>query len=303
MIFSEIFGAYYKAVAEILRRAVRAPVSQKDIRALAAENAFAESDYNIAENLQGENWKLLCTDGKTPLAHAPTLPFTGIEKDWLAAVCADPRFPLFGRTPPDLSPVSPLYTANDVDTYDRYADGDDYADFGYRVRFKMILDAIKARRPLRLTVRKKSGAKFNAVILPDYIEYSEKDDKFRLCGRSDRSCSVFNLAAIAHCEPFTDPFTPTENENPQMAKAAVTFTLTDERNALERVLLHFAHFEKEAAPLDKNRYTVTVNYAVGDETEMLIRLLSFGPMIKVTSPPRMAEQMRARLQMQRDLGL
>lgn len=41
--------------------------------------------------------------------------------------------------------------------------------------------------------------------------------------------------------------------------------LTNERRALERVLLHFAHFEKKAEKLDETHYRVIVYYDRKDE--------------------------------------
>ena len=40
MIFSELYGAYYNTVANILKEAARAPVSTETLRKLIAENAF-----------------------------------------------------------------------------------------------------------------------------------------------------------------------------------------------------------------------------------------------------------------------
>ena len=66
------------------------------------------------------------------------------------------------------------------------------------------------------------------------------------------------------------------------------------------MLLHFAHFEKRAERQDPDRYSVTVTYDWDDETEMVIRLLSFGPMVKVTAPRRFVSLIRDRLVSQMD---
>ena len=79
--------------------------------------------------------------------------------------------------------------------------------------------------------------------------------------------------------------------------------LYDGRNALERVLLHFAHFEKEAQRLDEKHYRVTINYRQDDETELVIRVLSFGSFIKVTEPERFVGLIKKRLEMQKSCGL
>ena len=75
--------------------------------------------------------------------------------------------------------------------------------------------------------------------------------------------------------------------------------LVDERKALERVLLHFAHFKKQAEKIDEKHYRITVYYDKDDETEMVIRVLSFGPMIKVTAPVHFIELIKKRLMEQK----
>lgn len=81
----------------------------------------------------------------------------------------------------------------------------------------------------------------------------------------------------------------------------LSFELTDYRNALERVLLHFSHLRKETKRLDGKHYRVTLFFDPQDETEMVIRLLSFGPMIRVTEPPEMVHLLRERIKRQREL--
>ena len=90
-------------------------------------------------------------------------------------------------------------------------------------------------------------------------------------------------------------FRSTENET-------VELELYDRRNALERVLMHFAHFEKEAERMDQDRYRLRITYDKSDETEMVIRILSFGPMLKVTSPSHFTELIKQRLIQQKNCG-
>lgn len=71
--------------------------------------------------------------------------------------------------------------------------------------------------------------------------------------------------------------------------------LYDTRNALERAMLHFSDLEKETERIDDRRYRITLHYRQGDETEILIRILSFGPVLKVLEPESMVAQVRERL--------
>ena len=61
------------------------------------------------------------------------------------------------------------------------------------------------------------------------------------------------------------------------------------------MLLHFAHFKKQAEKLDDERYRITVSYDKDDEMEIVIRILSFGPMIRVTAPQHFIELIKKRL--------
>ena len=61
--------------------------------------------------------------------------------------------------------------------------------------------------------------------------------------------------------------------------------------------------EKEAEKLDEKHYRISVVYDKDDETEMVIRILSFGPMIKVTAPQHFVELIKQRLIRQKSCGL
>ena len=47
------------------------------------------------------------------------------------------------------------------------------------------------------------------------------------------------------------------------------------------------------------RYLCRIYYAAKDETELLIQLLSFGPVIRVLGPESLLQQIRQRLRRQR----
>lgn len=138
--------------------------------------------------------------------------------------------------------------------------------------------------------------------MPYRLEYSAKDDKFRLfCERNGRLQTI-NLGRIRSCQ-LLEPFAEVKNAAAEEAlieseKLSLTLELIDERNALERVMLHFSHLEKEARQIDENRYQLKLQYRKDDETEILIRVLSFGPIVKVTAPQRFIKQMRRRIQKQ-----
>ncbi len=302
MIFNEIYSAYYNAVAKIITELINGETEEKALNGIVSDTAFAESALTILPSLKSEKWQLVRADMTTPIMHRPTMPLTLIQKQWLKAISLDPRIQLFGVNISGLDDVEPLFTPDDYVIYDKYSDGDPYDDEGYIARFKTILSALKERKPLKLKAVNRRGNVVSMTVMPSRLEYSEKDDKFRLISTGCRYGGTVNLARMVYCEKCDDvklkPKPPAEP-----VKMSVTLKVKDDRNALERCMLHFAHFEKQAERINKNNYLVRIKYNIADETEMVIRILSFGPMVEVIEPEGMRKLIIDRLKRQRSCGL
>ena len=299
MIFSELYGAYYTTMAKIIERAIEHPLEKNELRTIVEEYAFGESILNIDSSITEEKWQLIKKDGTTPLVNVPTLPLTILQKRWLKAIMQDPRMKLFEDDISGLEDVEPLFTKEDYFVFDRYADGDNFEDETYICNFRLILDAIKNGYPLKISTIGSKGNKFYLVITPKRLEYSEKDDKFRLIGTGRKYEDTVNLGRIIYCERYTKEYTHRVDTRSNKKSERVEFEVYDTRNALERVLLHFAHFEKQAEKLEEKKYKVSVTYDKDDETEILIRILSFGPMVKVVAPNSFVDLIKERLIKQR----
>lgn len=303
MIFSELYSVYYNTVAEILKAAIDHPLGKNELRRIVEERAFGESILNIEPSLTEGRWQLLKRDGTTPIQSVPSMPLTMIQKRWLKAISLDSRIRLFQDELIEFPDVEPLFMEEDICIFDKYADGDNYRDGAYIKNFRRILDAIRNRYPLSIDVLNRRGHRTCIVLMPEYLEYSEKDDKFRLIGSGCRLGRTVNLGRIIRCERYTGQNVIRSNERKRQRPRSVQFELVDQRNALERVLMHFAHFEKQAEQIGDQRYKVTIYYDKDDETEMVIRILSFGPMVKVTAPVHFINLIRERLIQQKSCGL
>lgn len=82
---------------------------------------------------------------------------------------------------------------------------------------------------------------------------------------------------------------------------SIIIEISDVRNTLERAMLHFSDLQKETIKFSECLYRMTLYYNPEDETEILIRVLSFGSTIKVIEPESFVELIRERLHMQRQL--
>ena len=302
MIFSELYSAYYNTVAAIISGILDGEHSEKELQKIVADRAFGESVLTILPSLKNEKWQLVHSDMTTSLEYKPTMPLTTLQKQWLKAISLDPRVKLFDVEFPNLDDVDPLFTPADYHVYDKYGDGDPFEDEEYIRQFKVILEAISNNLQIKFEMVNRKGNTMFVRCRPVRLEYSEKDDKFRLITAGWRAVSTVNLARIRSCVPYTGE-DPADHAEEKTRYDIVTLRVTDERNALERVMLHFAHFEKRAEKLDKKHYLVKIKYAHDDESEMVIRILSFGPMIEVLESESFRKLVIEKLKKQLNCGL
>lgn len=302
MIFNEIYSAYYNAVAKIIASIINGNADEKTIHKIIEENAFGESLLTVLPSLKSGKWQLVKADMTTPLRRIPTMPLTTVQKQWLKAISLDPRIKLFDVEFKGLDDVEPLFTSEDYYIYDKYTDGDPYEDEAYIQRFRTILSALNEKRPLKIQMVNRKGNVVSMTVMPQCLEYSEKDDKFRLISTGCRYGGIVNLARITTCEKCNATGYATHHVAVE-SKESLTLRIFDERNALERTLLHFAHFEKRVERIDAKRYLVHIKYNKSDETEMVIRILSFGPMVEVAEPEDFKNLIIARLKSQKSCEL
>lgn len=300
MLFNEVYGSYFNAVASILAEACDGTLTAGKMDAIVREKAFAESALSIPASLMSGEWPLLDSDYHSVIRHSPTMPLTNLERRWLKSLISDPRIALFSPSVAGLEDVEPLYPADVFVKFDQYADGDPFEDSTYIACFHKVLQAIQEQRKLRVRFHGRTGAGYSKECFPFRLEYSAKDDKFRVLTKENKRFTTINMARIHSCEILEEHFSGV-TELPRKSSKELTLLLHDERNALERVLLHFSHFEKETRKLNDEAYQIRLRYDQDDETEMLIRVLSFGPVLEVKTPLAFVELMRERISKQ--LGL
>ena len=309
MLFSEIYSAYYNTVASIIAASQKNELDSDSLFKIVKESAFPESYITIGSSLETGKWPLIKKDYTSNIKKIPTMPLTLLQKQWLKALLFDKRFRLFVspevkiRLEKDLQNVEPLFKEKDFYLYDKYSDGDPYDDVLYVQNFRTVLEAVHKKKSIQVEYIARFGQKKSFCCSPCKIEYSEKDDKFRALSKVRSRHFILNIARIVNCQ-----LTDNSNENevseedlPYNRRSSVILEIYDERKAMERVMLAFAHFEKSAVQLDDNTYRLTINYDSFDETELVIRVLSFGPMVKVTEPQSFVKLIQERIEKQVNL--
>ena len=330
--FSEIYGCYYKIVAEILKRAGQGNLSKQEILDITEQYGFAESGLTVPDKLFSGQWYFLTkTDTNTfvsRLEHDPQMPLTMLQRRWIKSLLSDRRIRLFlddavlSEIGEALSDVEPLWSEELFLHYDRFENGDDFSSQEYQHNFRLIMDAIRKKEVIRFDYTSSKGKRTRKTCLPLKIEYSPKNDRFRLialrCPFGRRKVmDRYRFDGIRNAG-VSDSYRSTENNGNKIhdgiKKAAslsldtlahqsydtepVRLLIYNRRNALERAMLHFANYDKDTRQLDENTWECLIYYDSSMETELLIEILSFGPVVRVTGPDAFVELIRERLKRQ-----
>lgn len=294
MIFNEIYGRYYNAVARMIRLAVDGVLTEEKMNRIAAESAFSESRLAIVPALKNQNWQLIDHEYGTPLKNQSKMPLTILEKRWLKTILLDQRIALFQIPAGELRDVEPLFEPADIVYFDRYLDGDRYDHPSYIANFYIIQQAIRERKKVKIKFWNGRNQERTNVFSPIKIEYSDKEDKFRILCAGKWDVRTINMGRVIQCVMLEERF-PEELRLQARNRDTVVLELTDERNALERVMMKFAHHRKVVERIEDNRYRVELEYDIDDETDVLIQIMSFGRFLRILAPARMKEEYRDRI--------
>ncbi|MCI8269694.1 MAG: WYL domain-containing protein [Lachnospiraceae bacterium] len=319
-LFSELYTCYYQVVGRILHEASRHPLTRRQMEMLARQYGYDESVLSIVPRLVEGTWPFFRQDDTsaayvTVLRHPPfPQPLTRLQQSWLKALMSDSRFRLFftdsqlAELTEMLSDVTPLFCTSDFFLFDQYGDPDPFSLVMYQQHFRLLLNAICDRRFLSISYLSQKGKLLSHTWLPCRLEYGQRDGKFRLYamtfGKTGRKrIDVLNVARILSVKN-TGRHYPAGIDvdcflDHALCKKPLVLEITTERNALERALLHFSCYQKRVERLkEKDTYRCTIYYDKRWETELLIQVLSFGPVIKVLGPEDFQKQIQKRVRNQ-----
>ncbi len=298
MLFSEIYSCYYNTVAKIIFAAAEGNMDSRKLREIVRENAFAESGIDIPEALYSGRWPLLLPCNESVLYSAPEMPLTEIEKRWLKSLVEDPRAKLFDIDVRGLENVEPLYPSDTFVRFDVFGDGDPFESPSYIENFRKILSAVRKGSQIEVEFTDGKGVACRRICEVDNLEYSIKNDRFRMIASCDRGNITINLASVVSCKEVS---TPENLPELKREKREILAELTDENNALQRAMISFSYLEKETSKTDDMHYRLKLRYYEEDEAEILIQVLSFGTSLRVISPDDFVRKIKDRIEKQRSI--
>ena len=314
-LFSEIYGLYYSIASKLLTKATDG-ITNTELEKIIGNEGFSETAFHMMPALIDGEWSLLAErDGilYSKLADSPqTRPLTYLEKSWLAALLTDTRIKLFigenklKKLSDDLAGIPPLFSQSDFFYTDRNNDGDDYENPLYIENFREVLSACKNKYSIEVEYQGEKQYVSKRIYHPYKICYSSFNDKFRLlCAAYNSKKGTLNritlnigrICSVKKADTaFNMAFCDIENLFAEPQEQTVTLEISTQRNALERFMLQFASCKRQTDyDPARNIYTCHLSYDISEETEILIRILSFGPAIKVLGPESFLGQVKARI--------
>lgn len=313
-LFSEIYSAYYAAVSEILSKK---ETDEKEMQEIIGRKAFSESAFFLLPKLKNE-WGLLKknSDGKyiSVLKNKPEMPLTLLEKRWIKSLLSDEKSALFidektrDELEKKLDGVEPLYDTDDFFMFDRFSDGDSFSDEEYIKKYRVIRRAIAENRVLMITFVSGRGVRITHRFMPFRLEYSAKNDKLRICAAEVRNgrisgVGLINMSRITEIKQtdliYGEKADMTRFFKHRRCKEPVQLEIMPERNGVERFMTEFAGYEKRTeTDSESGKCTAQLWYDTQDETELLIRLLSYGPVLEIKAPESFRRLAAERVQKQ-----
>lgn len=313
-LFSEVYNCYFQVIQSLIGK--HGPISEKELNFRIQNDCFEESILYLLPKLTEKGWGFFeKQDGflYSNLSDDFYVPLTDLQKSYLKAILMDEKIRLFldDKEIEDinalLADVSPLYAPDDFYYYDRFSDKDDYTDPDYRKHFQAIITAIQNHEYLDIQYESRLHHIICHNCLPCRIEYSIKNDRFRLLFieaplKRHLKVETLNLNRIKEVAPTGQTVKRLPDINKSLRRAyyrePVRVIIKNRRNALERAMLQFANYEKSTRKLDDDTYECLIYYNKRTETELLIEILSFGPMLKVMGNERFLELLKKRLERQ-----
>lgn len=188
-LFSEIYNCYYQIMKSILQ--TQSTLTLNELRASISKNGYEESLLYLIPKLTTREWDLLKQENEVFLSKISEnfyVPLTTLQKSYIKTILQDERIQLFfdieecKKLQNVFSDVPLLWKPDDFYYYDRFSNKDDYGSATYQQHFRTLVSAIHKQQYVDISYESRTGHRVHHHYLPCRLEYSIKNNKFRLLG-------------------------------------------------------------------------------------------------------------------------
>ncbi len=243
------------------------------------------------------------------------IPLTTWELKWLKSVLNDSKMELFiseqlkakieDIIPDDIEKIN----INDVKYYDRYYSDDSDLELKPEI-FRTLIQAVSENKSVDIHYNTKSGNMRKGTYNPLTIEFSKRDNVFRLFSQSVKNgkICVMNCERIISCSISGKHFDAEQAQNSlekfnSKNQCSVVLEFKNVRNIPDRILSELSPWKKTCQyNKETGIYTLTVYYHKHDEIDLVIRIMSYGAGVRVTDKEHFIyKEIMRRLETQIDL--
>lgn len=221
------------------------------------------------------------------------IPLTAWELRWVCTILHDEKMKLFlspntinkllALMPDNIKPIN----VSNIIVFDRYH------SIGHKPNaevFRVIVSALHKCVSLQIKYTDGKGRKYEGTYFPLHIEYSKRDDRFRLYVVDDTSkhVHIMNIDGITSISNRDRAFSLEDYQKIlsdflKNTSKQITLEFIDTKNIPDRILNEFAPWRKRCELINPKTklYRFTLYYHKYDEIDVLIRLMSYGPYIRI----------------------
>jgi hypothetical protein len=264
-------------------------------------NEYSKTDnFNFLEEKEGKYYSILNNKDSIPL----NIRFSKLEKSWLNGMIKEPIVQaLLGKETLEKLEAALIDLkkgSNEVIEFTNKVKSDFDIDLVKLSKdFYTILEGIVNEKPILYSNVDKNGNEYNnQLALPIRIEYSLKDDKFRasLYSLEENRSIMVNLHTLKRVKIAEDVNSKIKREDvlkilkeKKYSEIPITIELEDIRGAMERCFMSFSSFERNSRNISENKYEIDIYYYTFEEDEVIRKIMSLGPYVKVKSPDRVRD--------------
>ena len=268
-----------------------------------------ENNLNLLKEKDGKYYPIIEKEGEIPLK----VRFTSLEKQWLKDLIENEKAKILlgeeivNKLKENLKDVENLAYGN-IQITNRTLPEESIEDKDFREKFFTILKGILESKAIIYTNIDRNGNVYkNQRAIPIRIEYSLRDEKFRVSFYSIEEkrpvmTVMDNLTKVSLGDKVSrkDIFSKIKNK---YVDKPIILQVKDERSAMERFFMSFSSYERYARVIEKDVYEIELYYYSFQKEEIIRKIISLGPYVKVKSPENIVETIMERITCAYNLSL
>ena len=311
--YHEIYGKYYQIIHNLLNSK---PQTEKEINDYIRSQGFDESFLYLNAQMLVDEYHLFVKKGDLfyPLTNSKIPLFlTNEQKNWLNTMLFDEKVKLF-LSDERRNYYQKEFAGNvlyDDKTYQYLFQDVDKDEITPKMSnvFRFVKNAIMQEMDINLTFISSKNYYTHKKVAPYKIEYSMQDQKMRLIAVEYRNgepkriiriklASIVGYRMVERVKKIDFKYFLQE----EVLKEPLIIEVYPILNGIERVFIELSNYKREAFyDKERNLSIMKIYYEKVDEMDLVLKMLSFGKVVKILSDGFIKEEVLRRINKQKEL--